>query len=67
MNATLTKVRANTYRINHPATNAAITRRGGVPTVKLGRRLLKAVGQPDAESVEFRRGLNTRKWYFHVS
>lgn len=71
MNATITKVRANTYRINHPATNAALTRHGGFATPKTIGRCLRAAGYEGTSSIgvdiEFRRGNNSRKWYFQIT
>lgn len=71
MNATLTKVRANTYRINHPQTNAVLTRHGGFASPKLIGRCLRAAGYEGLKSIdvdiEFRRGNNSRKWYFRIT
>lgn len=70
--STLTQVRSDTYRINHPQTNAALTRMGGVASPKLHGRIVKAVGSKDVEdvirtSLEFRRGNKSKHWYVRVS
>jgi len=68
---TLSQVRDNVYRINHPQTNAALTRSGGLPSPKLIGRCFAAAGIVGAASIDhdidFRRGNNTRKWYFEIT
>lgn len=66
---TLTQVRNNTWRINHPQTNAALTRSGGFASPDLYGRLLDAIGcthinEQIGVQLTFRRGNNSRKWYF---
>jgi len=67
---TLTQVKDRVYRINHPQTNAALTRMGGIPSPRLITRCMDAIGLTGIESVgydiDFRRGNNTRQWYFQI-
>jgi len=68
---TLTQVRSNTYRINHPQVNASLTRMGGIPSPKLITRCFRALDMQDIPSVgfdiDFRRGNNTKSWYFTIT
>ena len=68
---TITKVAKGTYRINHPATNAALTRHGGFATPRTITRCFNAIGLPGTKSlkwdIEFRRGNNSKRWYFRVT
>ena len=68
---TLTQVGNNIFRINHPQVNASLTRMGGIPPPKMIGRCFRAIGMQDVPSIgfdiDFRRGKNTRKWYFAVT
>ena len=76
MNATITEVRNGVFRINHPQTNAALTRSGGSGSPKLHTRLINALVKkyPHLENVSeqcginlaFRKGNNSTKWYFEM-
>ena len=69
MSKTLTQVRDRVWRINHPQTNAYLTRTGGFPGPKLVGRIFNAVGLDSLEcqDIEFRRGNNTKKWYVAIT
>jgi hypothetical protein len=72
MNArTLTRVKKNVYRINHPQTNAVLTRHGGLASPRLIGLCFAAAGilgtQSIERDIEFRRGNNSRKWYFEIT
>jgi len=68
---TITKVRSNVYRINHPQVNASLTRMGGIPSPKLITRCFRALDLQDIASIgfdiDFRRGNNSKNWYFEIS
>jgi len=74
MAATIRNVRKNIYRIDCPHTNGGLTRSGGYPTPKLLGRIFKAIARrgklpcdPLCLDIDFRRGNNTRKWYFELT
>ena len=65
---TLAQVGENIYRINHPQVNASLTRSGGVASPAVLKRLFTAIGRDSLQcDIEFRRGNNTKRWYFQVA
>ena len=70
MTATLTHVRDDVYRINHPQFNAALTKSNGHASDVLLTRIFNVVPVPETAimtDIEFRRGRNTKHWYFELT
>ena len=66
---TLAQVADDIFRIDHPQTNAALTRSGGLASPTLLKHLFQAVGteQDFGADITFRRGNNSKRWYFQIT